>query len=335
MSIRKLLFVSIIGLTAISATLFAGGAAQGAAQTYELTVASLEPVGAPSTRSVEYMASLVEERSGGRLTLNPNPGGTLGTGLQIMEGLSIGTIDMVSMVLEWYAPFVDDINVYVMGFTFRDTDHFRAYLDSDIFAEKKQQVLDSMNTRILATNWIGLPRVMVSKQPIQSPADISNISMRVPEIETYLKVWRGLGTSPTRVAWPEVYLALRTGTVEAAEGPLDQMYATKFYEAAPYITLTNHLQQAFTVAINNDVYASLPSDLAEILSEAALEAGEYFQALIRDQFEEDRAKMIAEGAVINEIDTRPFQAMLEPVIRESEETGFWSAGLYQRIQELR
>lgn len=309
-------------------------AAESDSKTYELAMASLEPVEAPSTKTVQYLAELVAERSDGRLKINPNPGGTLGNGLQIMEGVSIGTVDMVSMVLEWYAPFVKDVNVYAMGFTFRDTDHFKEFIDSEIFDEMKQQILENMNVRVLAANWIGLPRVLVSKMPVDSPGDIANISMRVPEIETYLKVWRGLGTNPTRVAWPEVYLALKTGTVDAAEGPLDQMYATKFYEAAPYITLTNHLQQAFTVAVNEDVYANLPDDFKDILAQASIEAGEHFQELVRTQFDNDRQKMIDEGATIREIDTRPFQEMLMPVIKESEDTGFWTPGLYERIQSL-
>lgn len=310
-------------------------AASSDTKTYELAIASLEPVEAPSTKTVQFMADLVAERSDGRLKISPNPGGTLGNGLQIMEGVSIGTVDMVSMVLEWYAPFVKDVNVYGMGFTFRDTDHFRSFIDSDVFDEMKQQILEKMNVRVLAANWIGLPRVLVSKMPVSSPEDIANISMRVPEIETYLKVWRGLGTNPTRVAWPEVYLALKTGTVDAAEGPLDQMYATKFYEAAPNITLTNHLQQAFSVAVNEDVYARLPDDLKEILANVSLEAGEHFQDLVRSQFTEDRQKMIDEGATISEVDTVPFQEMLTPVIKESEETGFWTPGLYDRIQAIK
>lgn len=313
---------------------WSGAAIAADTKTYELTIASLEPVEAPSTRTVQYMADLVAERSEGRLKINPNPGGTLGNGLQIMEGVSLGTVDMVSMVLEWYAPFVKDLNVYGMGFTFRDTDHFKTFIESDVFDEMKQQIFEKMNVRVLAANWVGLPRVLVSKMPVSSPKDIANIAMRVPEIETYLKVWRGLGTNPTRVAWPEVYLALKTGTVDAAEGPLDQMYATKFYEAASNITLTNHLQQAFSVAVNEDVYARLPDDLKEILASAAVEAGDHFQELVRTQFSKDRQKMIDEGATISEIDTGPFQEMLKPVIKESEDTNFWTPGLYDRIQAL-
>lgn len=304
-------------------------------QAKSLTIASLEPVGAPTTLAVEYMAKLIDERSGGQLRINPNPGGSLGTGLQIMESLSLGTIDMVSMVLEWYAPFVKDINVYVMGFTFRDDAHFRKFLASPIFDDMKKQVLDKMGVRMIASNWVGMPRVLVSKKPVNSPADIANIKMRVPEIETYLKVWKGLGTSPTRVAWAEVYLALKTGTVDAAEGPLDQMYATKFYEAAPYITLTNHLQQVFTISINEAKFKSLPKATQDLITKAANDAGDYFQKLLREQFEVNKAKMVAGGAIFRDIDTVPFQRMLTPVIADSEATGFWSKGLYQKVQDIK
>jgi tripartite ATP-independent transporter DctP family solute receptor len=313
----------------------AGGAQAAPDKVYELTIASLEPIGAPTTLSVEYMAKLAQEKSGGRLRINSNPGGVLGTGLQLMESVSMGSIDMVSIVLEWYAPFVKDVNIYVMGFTFRDNDHFRKFLNSPIFKNMKQEIFDTTGVRVLADNWIGLPRCLVSKKPVKSPGDIANIKMRVPEIESYVKVWKGLGTNPTRVAWAEVYLALKTGTVDAAEGPLDQMYATKFYEAANYITLTNHMQQAFTIGINDSKYQSLPADLRKILDEVSLEAGEYYQKLIQDEFQINRQKMLDGGAVINSVDTVPFQKMLEPVIKEAEETKFWTPGLYQKVQDIR
>jgi TRAP-type C4-dicarboxylate transport system substrate-binding protein len=159
--------------------------------------------------------------------------------------------------------------------------------------------------------------------------------MRVPEIETYQKVWKGLGTNPTRVAWAEVFLALKLGTVDAAEGPLDQMYATKFYEAAPNITLTNHLQQAFTIGVNMAKFNSLSKANQDIIQAAAVESGDYFQKLVNEKFAAERPKMIAGGATISNVDVRPFQQMLAPVIADAEATGFWSKGLYQRVQDLK
>jgi len=305
------------------------------AQKVSLNIASLEPVGAPSTLAVQHFANLVKERTKGEVQINPNPAGSLGNGLQMMEGVSIGTIDMVSSVLEWYAPFVKDINVYVMGFTFRDGDHFSLFLNSPIFDDMKKQVEDKMKVRILAANWISMPRVLVSKKPVITPKDIAGIKMRVPEIETYQKVWKGLGTNPTRVAWAEVFLALKLGTVDAAEGPLDQIFATKFYEAAPIITLTNHLQQAFTIGVNMAKFDRLSKTNQDIIAAAAVESGAYFQKLVNEKYEAERPKMIAGGATIRNIDVRPFQQMLAPVIAEAEATGFWSKGLYQRVQDLK
>ena len=162
-----------------------------------LNIASLEPVGAPSTIAVQHFASLLAERSKGEIQINPNPAGSLGTGLQIMEGVSTGTIDMVSMVLEWYAPFVKDINVYAMGFTFRDTDHFKAFLNSPSLRrhERTGSAKDeSQNPRNELDQFT--PGLWFPKNPSPAPRDIANIKMRVPEIETYLKVWKGLGYQP-------------------------------------------------------------------------------------------------------------------------------------------
>ena len=273
-------FVAIAGALALGLT----AATSAVAQKVSLNIASLEPVGAPSTLAVQHFADLVKERTKGEVQINPNPAGSLGNGLQMMEGVSIGTIDMTSAVLEWYAPFVKDVNVYVMGFTFRDGDHFRKFLASPIFADMKQQVEDKMKVRILAANWISLPRVLVSKKPVSSPKDIAGIKMRVPEIETYQKVWKGLGTNTTRVAWAEVFLALKLGTVDAAEGPLYQIYATKFYEAAPNITLTNHLQQVFTIGVNLAKFQSLPKATQDIIQQAALESGDYYQKLVNAKY---------------------------------------------------
>ena len=192
-----------------------------------------------------------------------------------------------------------------------------------------------MKVKILAANWISMPRVLVSKKPVSTPKDIAGIKMRVPEIETYQKVWKGLGTNPTRVAWAEVFLALKLGTVDAAEGPLDQMYATKFYEAAPNITLTNHLQQAFTIGVNMAKFNSLSKANQDIIQAAAIESGDYFQKLVNEKFAAERPKMIAGGATISNVDVRPFQQMLAPVIADAEATGFWSKGLYQRVQDLK
>ena len=304
------------------------------AQEYNFNVANLEPVEAPTNLALNRFIELVEERTDGDINIINNPGGELGTGLELVEGVSMGSIDMTKVVLEWYAPFVNDFNVYTTGFTFDDGDHFRKFLNSEIYEDMITQAEEKLGIKVIADNWVALPRIMASTKPIYEPEDLHGLSMRVPEIEMYLRTWEALGTSPTQIAWAEVYLALDTGTVEAAEGPADQMYATGFYEPAPYLIETNHLQQVFTVAINENVWNSLNNEYQQIMLEAADEAGEWFENHVRDEYNNQREKMIEGGAEFIEVDQAAFRAVLSDLIETAEDEGYWAPGLHEAIQEL-
>ena len=96
--------------------------------------------------------------------------------------------------------------------------------------------------------------------------------MRVPEIKTYLTLWETLGTRPSRLAWGEIYLGLKTGVVEAAEGPISSAYAAKFHEAAPNVIRTDHLMSSAHITINEKTFPRLPPDMQKIWSTTAREA---------------------------------------------------------------
>ena len=87
--------------------------------------------------------------------------------------------------------------------------------------------MDEQGARVIANNWLRAPRVMLSKEPINSIEDMKDLKMRVPEIETYLESAKALGAKPTQVPWGEVYIALTQGVVEACEGPLDSVYSMR------------------------------------------------------------------------------------------------------------
>ena len=159
--------------------------------------------------------------------------------------------------------------------------------------------------------------------------------MRVPEIEMYLRGWKALGTQPTQVPWGEAYLALMQGVVDAMESPFGAILPMKFYEAAPNISMTNHLICTNSVSMNHKKFLSLPKDLQDILLGAAKEAGDYFTKLDLDNFEKDKKTMEMKGAKFITVDREPFREKIRPLYRELEDQGKWSKGLYQKIQDLK
>ena len=126
-------------------------------------------------------------------------------------------------VLDWYANWVKDYAILAWGFTFRDADHMQKFLESPTYRRWPRSCARSRALRILAAA-ATQPRILFSKKPISSLSDLNGVKMRVPEIKTYLKLWETLGTRPSRLAWGEIYLGLKTGVVEAAEGPISSAY---------------------------------------------------------------------------------------------------------------
>jgi tripartite ATP-independent transporter DctP family solute receptor len=281
------------------------------------------------------MAKLVDERSQGRLKIEVFPASQLGNAITQIEGAMMGTQDMFQGAAEWMGQFEKDYNILALGFGFRDQKHLQAFLNSPLNEQIKERLRKDRGVRIIAENWDRTPRVLLSKKPVYAPKDLQGIKMRVPEIEMYLRVWKAMGTQPTQVAWGETYLALMQGVVDAMEGPFDTLLGMKFYEAAPNISLTNHLLTASSVCINDKKFQSLPKDLQNILLGAAKEAGDYFTKLGIESYDRDKKEMESKGAKFIVVDRNPFQEKMKPLIQEMEEQGKWAKGLYQKIQDLK
>ena len=300
-----------------------------------LKLGSLDAPTQNGSLACERMAKLVFERSNGRLKIEFFPASQLGNAITEIEGMMMGTQDMFQANAEWMSQFEKDYNILSMAFAFRDQNHLQAFFNSPLNTEIKERLRKDRGIRIIAENWNRAPRELVSKKPVNSPADLQGIKMRVPEIEMYLLVWKAMGTQPTQVAWGETYLALMQGLVDAMEAPFDTLLGMKFFEAAPNIIMTDHLINACSVSINEAKFSKLPKDLQDILVASAKEAGDYFSKLVIESMTKDRKEMESNGAKFIKVDRKPFQAKVAPLVKELEDKGKWSPGLYQKVQDLK
>ena len=157
--------------------------------------------------------------------------------------------------------------------------------------------------------------------------------MRVPEIKTYLTLWETLGTRPSRLAWGEIYLGLKTGVVEAAEGPISSAYSAKFHEAATNVIRTDHLMSSAHITINEKAYAALPADAQKLVTDCAVEAVQNTRRTAQLETEDVVRKMAAEGAKVSAIDKAPIQQRAKEGVAKMEKDGAWS-GLWDQIQKL-
>lgn len=71
------------------------------------------------------------------------------------------------------------------------------------------------------------------------------------------------------MAFPEVFGALQQKVIDAQENPLDVIYNDSIHEAAPYITLSNHVIGAFNFQFWGQKFKGFPQDVQDALKQAA------------------------------------------------------------------
>jgi TRAP-type C4-dicarboxylate transport system substrate-binding protein len=145
-------------------------------------------------------------------------------------------------------------------------------------------------------------------------------------------VWAAVGTQNVVLAWTDVYLGLKQGTVDAVTSPISLVAPMKFTEVAKFIVRTDEFWQVMVPAINKDRFAKLSPDQQRAIYAAAEEAGAWFVAEQERLGYQDIEKMKKDnGADFKIIDLKPGVEMMKPVIHQMESEGFIPKGLYDKV----
>ena len=93
----------------------------------------------------------------------------------------------------------------------------------------------------------------------------------------------------------EVYLAIQQGVVQGQDNPIDTIYSNKFYEVAPYITITNHLYSPLSLAMAEKTWQKLSPEDQKAVMKAAKDATDFSRNFVKETDEKMLADMVARG----------------------------------------
>jgi tripartite ATP-independent transporter DctP family solute receptor len=186
------------------------------------------------------------------------------------------------------APLMD------MPFLFRDMDHWRKVLNADLLAPIAAQVEERAGVMILGYAGGGVRNLIVNR-PVRNMEELRGLKMRVMGAPIQTETFQAVGAAPTVIAYAEIYNAIQTGVIDAAENEAFGIEQMKFYEVGPDISQTQHAISVRPLCFSAKTFQRLPPDLQSAIRRAGKEAGEYGRAL---QASESRAlleRMQAEG----------------------------------------
>ncbi len=179
-------------------------------------------------------------------------------------------------------------------FLFRSHGHWAKVLASDVLQPINDDILKRADVRILGYGGGGTRQLIVNK-PVSTMADIKDLKIRVQGAPIWSTTFGAAGMAPTVIAYSEVYNAIQTGRIEAAENEAAGIQQMKFYEVGPNIALTAHALTIRPLCFANKTFAKLPADLQDAIVQAGKDAGTFGRILEATEDTMKLHQMEAEG----------------------------------------
>jgi tripartite ATP-independent transporter DctP family solute receptor len=303
-------------------------------QARDLRSAEVHPADYPTTLAVQYMGKLAAERSGGKLTIRVYPSGVLGTEKDTIEQLRIGALDMMRINSAALNSVVPETLPLVMPFVFRSTDHMRKVLDGPIGDE----ILASMESQGiigLAFYDSGARSFYTAKKPVRNLADLKGMKIRVQQSDLFVAMVEALHANPTPMPYGEVYTALKTGIVDAAENNWPSYESSRHFEAAKFYTLSEHSLAPEVLAFSKKSWDTLSREDQAMLRKAAKESVPYMRKLWDEREVKSRKVVEAAGTqVITIANKQEFIDAMKPVYAKFANTPALQS-LLKRIQDTK
>lgn len=303
----------ISGAVIAAAALLLGTALSLPAGAKEFRSSDVHPMDYPTVQAVAYMGKLISERTKGKHSVKVFGQSALGSEKDTIEQAKLGALDMVRVNVSPFNNIVPETIVPSLPFLFKSKDHMRRVLDGPI-GDEILKALEGQGFIGLAFYDSGSRSFYTTKKAIKSVADTKGMKIRVQQSDMWVAMMQAMGANATPLPYAEVYTALKTGVVDAAENNWPSYESSRHYEVAQMYSVTEHSMAPELLVFSKRVWDGLPKDEQAIIAKAAKESVPYMRKLWDEREAAARKTVTAGGAKIDEtVDKKSFADAMKPV----------------------
>lgn len=283
----------------------------------------------PIVKAMKLYAERVGERSGGRIAITVMTGDQLGAQKKVNEMVMSGASLMSATDYGQLGQFEPDLSILAGPYVYPNLEASDRLFASDVFKELSGK-LEARGLKIFMPNGLFGYRHVISDKPVRSPADLSGVTIRVPASPIMMATFTGYGARPTELPWGDVYNALQTGVVDAAEGPFGSIAGAKLNETRKVISKTGH-QVMFTAwVLPASVYNAMPADLQKIVTEEGQKIAADLTKMTLDT-DDAYAKQLSDSGVqiVTDVDIPAFMEASKAAYAKVPNL---TPGMFERVQ---
>lgn len=276
----------------------------------------------------------VESKLGDKYNIEIYPSELLGSQTDMVQLTQTGAINFCVASNSILETFSENYTLFNLPYLFASAEAYHAAMDDEdivgpIFESTKKAGFE-------AVTWIdaGTRNFYTVSTPIETPADLKGLKIRVQQSPTNVQMMNLLGGSATPMGFGDVYTALQSKVIDGAENNEMALTSNGHGDVCKYYSYNMH-QMIPDILVGNCAF------LDELTEEERSIFEEGFQLVNRVEREEwgkavDAAKDKAQneqGVTFLYPDTKPFQEICEPMHEDMLEQYPDLKVIYDKIQQ--
>ncbi|WP_317046522.1 TRAP transporter substrate-binding protein [Nonlabens agnitus] len=285
----------------------------------------------PVHKGMVVLGESLEQKSGGKMKVQLYPNGQLGGERESIELLQIGSLDITKVSAGVLENFIPEYKVFSIPYLFRDKQHSHNIYDGEVGRSILNKG-EKFNLQGLTFYDAGSRSFYTKTEPINSPADVKDMKIRVMKSNMAIEMIQDLGGAPTPISFGELYTALQQGVVDGAENNIPSYYTSKHFEVCKFLSIDEHTSVPDVLVIGTETLARLTDQEKEWLEEAVQESKKAQRALWEKSEKESLEAVTKSGVKVNYPEKQPFREATKEMLQIFDENPSMKK-LVQSIQE--
>lgn len=265
----------------------------------------------------------VEKATNGSVKVEIYPAGQFGKDQPTMEGLKLGTLELAVAHDGAIATVHKPIGVLGIPFLYDNHEHAWRVYDSAWKDEFSADMIKKTGIRLLGLADNGVRHFTNSARPIQTPADMKGMKIRIQPSPVFKTMIESLGASPSAIPWAELPTALQQKVVDGQENGVTNILAASLYQHQKYATLDGHVWSVHAYMVNERFYQGLTAAERKAVDEGTRKAVDIHRKMTSEQDKNAKAileKLGMQVYVPTAAQIGEFRKLSQPPVRQWAET---------------
>ena len=288
----------------------------------------------PSHLGLVAFQEFINEKLGDKYVVEVYPSELLGSQTEMVQLTQTGAIDFVIASNAILETFSSNYGIFNLPYLFSSAEAYHAAMEDPTVTDPI--FLATEDAGFIAVTWLdaGTRNFNTVDTPINSPADLKGLKIRVQQSPTNIKMMDLLGGSATPMGFGEVYTALQSNIIDGAEnnemaltdnghGDVCKYYSYDMHQMVPDILLGNY---AFLEGLSEEERAIFDEGF-ELLNQVQREEWTKAVEAAKEKAQNDQ------GVEFIYPDTAPFQEACAPLHEEVINGNETLEAIYAKIQE--